>query len=81
MPVLAPPPRPLALPESPRVNPFDKSGFEQQAQIEQFSKCTNNFSYEILNASCYTRVILIMFFFMYVYLVHLCIYVINIISL
>ncbi|XP_059062853.1 protein stoned-B-like [Achroia grisella] len=30
VPVLAPPPRPQALPESPRYNPFDKSGFEGQ---------------------------------------------------
>ncbi|XP_031766875.2 protein stoned-B-like [Galleria mellonella] len=30
VPVLAPPPRPQALPESPRFNPFDKSGFESQ---------------------------------------------------
>ncbi|KAG6454275.1 hypothetical protein O3G_MSEX008592 [Manduca sexta] len=30
VPVLAPPPRPQALPESPRFNPFDKSAFEMQ---------------------------------------------------
>ncbi|KAF9808919.1 hypothetical protein SFRURICE_000965 [Spodoptera frugiperda] len=30
VPVLAPPPRPQALPESPRANPFDKSGFEER---------------------------------------------------
>ncbi|CAB3240631.1 unnamed protein product [Arctia plantaginis] len=40
VPVLAPPPRPQALPESPRVNPFDKNGFEQQPQMEQFSERT-----------------------------------------
>lgn len=28
VPALAPPPRPQAAPESPRINPFDKSGFE-----------------------------------------------------
>ncbi|RVE46802.1 hypothetical protein evm_008586 [Chilo suppressalis] len=32
VPALAPPPRPQALPESPRANPFDKSGFEQPSQ-------------------------------------------------
>ncbi|KOB77213.1 putative clathrin coat assembly protein, partial [Operophtera brumata] len=36
VPVLAPPPRPQAMPESPRVNPFDKSGFEVKNTETQF---------------------------------------------
>lgn len=34
VPALAPPPRPHALPDSPRVNPFDQSGFDQQPHLE-----------------------------------------------
>ncbi|CAH2041246.1 unnamed protein product, partial [Iphiclides podalirius] len=34
VPVLAPPPRPQALPDSPRYNPFDKSEAEPQPRIE-----------------------------------------------
>lgn len=30
VPVLAPPPRPQVLPDSPRFNPFDKSGLETE---------------------------------------------------
>ncbi|XP_028159189.1 uncharacterized protein LOC114351988 [Ostrinia furnacalis] len=45
VPVLAPPPRPQALPESPRVNPFDKSGFEaQQPPQQQFQEDTRRHS-------------------------------------
>lgn len=40
VPVLAPPPRPQALPESPRLNPFDKSSFEVQQRVEpQYGQC------------------------------------------
>ncbi|CAD0197981.1 unnamed protein product [Chrysodeixis includens] len=38
VPVLAPPPRPQALPESPRVNPFDKSSFEVQRVEPQYER-------------------------------------------
>ncbi|CAG9101248.1 unnamed protein product [Plutella xylostella] len=34
VPALAPPPRPQALPESPRANPFDKSAEQQQLRFE-----------------------------------------------
>ncbi|KPJ04670.1 Protein stoned-B [Papilio xuthus] len=34
VPVLAPPPRPHALPDSPRTNPFDKGEVELQAEID-----------------------------------------------
>ncbi|XP_047533795.1 protein stoned-B-like [Vanessa atalanta] len=38
VPVLAPPPRPQALPESPRVNPFDKNGTEPMQQQVTFDQ-------------------------------------------
>ncbi|KAJ8720466.1 hypothetical protein PYW07_012509 [Mythimna separata] len=38
VPVLAPPPRPQALPDSPRLNPFDKSGFEQPPREPHFER-------------------------------------------
>ncbi|CAH2090654.1 unnamed protein product [Euphydryas editha] len=38
VPVLAPPPRPQVLPESPRVNPFDKNGMEPIQQRIDFDQ-------------------------------------------